>query len=105
MNVLSLSDCAVRISFQVTDDDIDDSMGCAHFAIEDAIGEPQTLTVDVDETAINGTVCKASTHVVTVTHVRHSAVVMFVHPKFGMVVSFSCIVTVLGITSRSGAGH
>ena len=96
----------VVVSSPVSDNNVCNSVGCAHHAVEDAIGEPQALTVDVDETAMHGTAVEADTDAGTVCSVVcDDGTVVVGHSHLDAVLAVTIIVTNLVVTSHSVAGH
>ena len=96
----------VVVSSPVSDNNVCNSVGCAHHAVEDAIGEPQALTVDVDETAMHGTAVEADTDAGTVCHAMCDDGTMVVgHSHLDAVLAVTITVTNLVVTSHSVAGH
>ena len=90
----------------ISDYDVNGSLRGVDHSIEDSIGEPQALTIVVDETSIDRAVAESSSHAVTVCHGRcHSVVAVVSHAEFGTVVTASAIGAVAGFTGHSGAGH
>ena len=96
----------VVVSSPVSDNNINRSVGCAHHAVEDAIGEPQALTVDVDETAMHGTAVEADTDAGAVCSVVcDDGTVVASHAHLDAVLAVAVTVTNLVVMSHSVAGH
>ena len=94
------------MSTPVSDDDVCHSARCAYHAVEDAIGEPQALTVDVDETAMHGTAVEADTDAGAVYSVVCDDMTAVVgHAHLDAVLAVTITVTNLVVTSHSVAGH
>lgn len=58
-------------SVDESDDDIDMSVTCRKDSVEDSIGEPEALTVDLDEASVYWAAVEACSHSRTMTQVSY----------------------------------